>query len=169
MRTNRNGFSLLEIIIYIAVFAFVSVVAVETILLVTSSLGRIRVVRTLNTASSSAMERMTRTIRDAKIINAGSSTFNTSPGVLSLTGSETPAITYRFSVSGGGLVLDAGGVETALTPPGVAVTNLVFRSIANGTVSKAIKIELTIAASNGKATSSENVYNTVILRNSYAP
>lgn len=163
-----RGFSIIEIIVYVAILSFISVTAVETIILMNSSLSQIRTIRILNSASSGTMERMARTIRDAKSVNVGSSIFDSSPGVLSLTGSESSPVVYRFSVSGGGLLLDTGGIQTVLTPPGVMVSNLVFRLITNGSISQAVKVEFTIAASNGRATTTQNFYDTILLRNSYA-
>ena len=163
-----RGFSIIEIVVYIAVLSVISVTAVETIIVMNTSLIQIRTTRTLSNAASGTIERMARTIRDSKFVNVSSSIFDTSPGVLSLTGSGSSPATYRFSVSRGGLLLDTGGSQTVLTPPGVVVTNLVFRLIANSSVSQAIKIEFTIAASNGHATTTQNFYDTVLLRNSYA-
>ena len=164
------GFTLIEIIVYIAILAVVSVLAVNMLLEIQLSLGEIRVTRNLSAAASVAMERMARTIRDAKSVNAGASTFNASPGVLTLTGSETPAQTHRFLVSGGALMADGGSPPSdTLTPSGVLITNLVFRLITPSATSTAVKIEMTIAATSGRATTTQNFYDTVILRNSYAP
>lgn len=164
----RKGFSLIEVVVYIAVLAGISTIAVGSLLRVNAALAQVRAIRSLNGAGTSALERLIRVTRDAKSVNEGSSTFDVSPGALSLTGSESPAVTYGFSVSGGGLLLDTGATQTVLTPPNVAVTNLVFRSITNGTVSRAVKIELSLAVSSHRATTTQNYYSTVILRNSYA-
>lgn len=163
-----RGFTLIEIIVYIVILTVLSAVAVNTILLVQSSLAEIRITRTLSGAAAVAMERMARQARDAKSADIGASTFGVSPGVLSLTGSESPALTHRFSVDGGALKLESGGSPAlTLTPPGVAVTNLSFHFIAAATTSQAVKIELTLAASTGRATTTQNFYGTAVLRNSY--
>ena len=165
---GERGYTLLEIVVYIAIFVFISVSTVQTLILINHSLNQVRAVRALNAAAGIAMERMVRTIRDAASVDTGSSVFGSSPGTLVFIGSESPGIIYTVSVSGGGLKLNSGGTDLILTPPGVIVTNLVFRNIVASTTSQAVKIEMTIAASSGGATTTENLYDTVILRNSYA-
>ncbi len=163
-----KGFTFIEIIVYISVFAVLSVIAVNTLLVVHSSLAEIRATRQLNATAAVAMERIIRTIRDAASVNVPASTFNVSPGVLSLTGSESPALTRQFLMAGTALVADAGAGQTAiLTPPGVAVTNLVFRLIVASSTAQAVRVELTLAASTGRATTTQNFYGTAVLRNSY--
>lgn len=164
----RRGFSLIEVIVYIAILAVLSTFAVNTLLLIHSSLAEIRVTRALNASAAVAVERMIRVIRDGRSVNIGASTFGSSPGVLALTGSESPALTHRFSVSGKALLLESGSNPAVrLTPSGVLVENLVFRLVTASTTSQAIKVELTLAASTGKATTTQNFYGTAVLRNSY--
>lgn len=167
---RRSGFTLVEIIVYIAILGVLSVVAVNTLLLIHRSLADIRVKRMLNETAAVVMERTVRVIRDAKAVNVGASTFDASPGVLSLTGSETPALTYTFFRTSGTLNLVIGSASPeALTPPGVTVTSLIFRHITASTTSHAIRVEVTLAASSGRATTTQNFYDTAVLRNSYAP
>lgn len=166
---RRRGFTLVEILVYIAILAILSVAVVNTLLLVSASLAEIRVTRTLNATAALAMERMIRQIRDAKSVNIGASTFDLSPGVLSFTGSESPALTHRLALAGSTLELESGSnPAVALTPPGVLVTNLVFRLITASTTSQAVKVELSLAASTGRATTTQNFYGTAVLRNSYS-
>lgn len=161
-----RGFSLIETVVYIAILAVISVIAVNTLLLIHSSLAEIRATRVLNAAAAVAMERTIRTIRDAKAVNVSASTLDSSPGLLSLTGSEPTPLTYVFSRDANGALILNG---SALTPPGVMVMNLIFRRIVAGTISEAIKVELTVAASSGRATTTQNFYGTAVLRNSYSP
>lgn len=165
-----RGFSLVEIIIYIAILAVISVGALNTFILTYRLLGEVRLTRMLNASAAIAMERLTRTIRDAQAVNVGASTFDTSPGVLSLTGTETPPLTHRFSVETGSLKLESG-IDPAvyLTPAGVEVTNFVVRHIIGGSATEGVKIELTLDAALGRATESQNFFDTVILRGAYAP
>ena len=164
-----TGFTIIEILVYLAILATLTVIEVNTLLLIQRSLGEIRVTRTLSASASVAMERMIRVIRDAKAVDAGSSTFDVSPGILTLSGSETPANIYRFSVSGGTLKFESSASpETILTPPGVVVEKLLFRMITANSTSQAVKVELTLASSSGRATTTQNFYGTTVLRNSYA-
>lgn len=168
-RDAAAGFTFIEILIYVAVLVAVSALAVQTLLLIHSSLAEIRVRRTLNGTAAVAMERMVRVIRDARSVSIGSSVFNTSPGILEVVGSESPAVSYRFSVTNGTLNLLGGSnpVEP-LTPSGVIVTNLVFRMMSASAISSGVKVELTLAAASRRATTTINFYDSILLRNSYA-
>ncbi len=163
-----KAFTLIEIIVYIAILGALIVVAVNTILTIHSSLGAIRLTRLYSSTEALAMERTIRVIRDAQSVDVAASTFDVSPGVLSLVGSEDPAVTRLLSLSGGALQLkDGAAPDQALTPPGVVVTSLIFRHITGGSVSEAVKVEMTLSASSGRATTTQKVYGTAVLRNSY--
>lgn len=166
----RPGLSLIEIIVYIAILAVLSTIALNTLLLIHSSLAEIRVMRSLNAAAAVAMERTTRTIRDAKAVNISGSTLGASPGLLSLTGSESAPRTYVFSRdAANALTLDSGSGPAALTPTGIAVTKLVFHLIAAGSTTQAVKVELTLSAATRRTVTEQNFFNTAVLRGSYAP
>lgn len=159
---------MIEVVIYVTILSLLTVVAVSAILAVNTYLATIRVVRLLSDTETLAMERVIRTVRDAASVNVGASVFDSSPGTLSLTGSESPPLAHIVSLSGGTLFIQDGTAPAeALTPPGVAVTGLIFGHLTNGTLSEAVKVELTLAASSGKATTTHNVYGTAVLRNSY--
>lgn len=163
----KKGFSPIEVVVYIAILIGLAVVAVNTLVSIQKSLAQIRVARSLSSTEAVAMERVIRVIRDAGQVNDGASVFNSSPGTLSLTGSETPPVAYTVFVNNQVLMLQSGDGTIALTPPGIAVTNLVFRSVTASTTSQAVKVEMTLVASSGRATTSQNVYGTAVLRNSY--
>ncbi len=165
-----RGFSLVEVVVYVAVLAAISAIAVNTLLRIHAALAEIRVTRTLAAAGGLAMERMVRTIRDAAAVDTAASTLGTSPGVLSLTGSETPALIHRWARDGANaLTLDSGAGAVALTPPGVEVSNLIFRFIPAGPSVEAVRVELSVSASSGRRTTTANFFGTAVLRNSYAP
>ena len=166
--TNYRGFSLVEVIVYVAILVVVSTIAVGTLLLIQSSLAEIRVTRSLSSAASLSMERMTRVIRDASATNFGASTFNSSPGVLSISGSETPPEAHRFFVQGFQLIYEHGvSPPVSITPSNVLVTSLIFRSTTTPN-SEGVRIELTLETSSGRATTSQKFYGSAVLRGAYA-
>lgn len=163
-----RGFTLIEIVIYVAILSLLAVVAANAILHINSALAEMRITRNLSSTEALAMERMIRLIRDAQIVNVAASVFDVSPGVLSLTGSEAVPLTHVLSVSGGALMLQSGAAgPIALTPPGITVSSLVFRRIQSGAVSEAVRVELILEAASPRFTSRHTVYGTAILRNSY--
>lgn len=165
---ENGGFTLIELVVYVAILGALAAIAANTLIIAGASLAEIRAERALNAATAVAMERAVRLVRGAEAIDEALSTLGSSPGALALLGPETPPAVSRFAVNSEALLLTVGNQTATLTPPGVAVTELVFRRMAAGTTSEAVRIELTLAASSGRATSTLRSYATVVLRNSYA-
>lgn len=91
-----------------------------------------------------AMMRVIREIRTADNLNAGASTFDASPGVLSLAhddGAKDPTV---FDISGERMRINQGGTGPYyLTNDRVRITNLVFENLSVANRTKTIKITLT--------------------------
>lgn len=167
---KSRGFALVELIIYIAILAIISILVIDIILVMTKSLGTISVVRNINNSAEVALERMTREIRLAKDINVSASNFDAHPSRLALntinplTGDAT---TMEFFLDNDLLMLSkGGGAPKPLSSSRTKVTNLVFRQI-NTPASKSIKIEMEIQGERGNLLKSEKFYNTATLRQSY--
>lgn len=166
-RQDLPGYTFLEVLIYIAILALLTAASVTTLVAMHRALAQIRVTRVLNGASAVALERIIRTIRAAQAVDEIGSVFDATPGVLVLTGAESPPLTHRFFMDGSTLYLTRGSdPPVALTPPGVLVASLIFRATTTP-VSRAIKVEVAVESSSGRATTTQNLYGTVILRNSY--
>lgn len=170
---SRKGFSLVEMLIYAAILAVVSIFIVNSILMITKSFNNYRAWRNVNAAGEAAMERMAREIKLADSINAGTSVFDSNPGRLSLNtidpDTET-ATTIEFYASGNILMVKEGVQSgVVLTPSGVELTNIIFREVAvsTNTKSKAIRIEMEIRSGTGSYQKTARFYDTAILRRSY--
>lgn len=168
---NKKGFTLIELIVYIALVAGVAIIATNTILVLNRTLGTLRLERRLAASAETALRRVSRELNLANDVYA-SSTLNATPGVLSLKSreSETDAAPkdVMFYLSAGALTLRrATSSALAITASGVTVTNLVFREILNAAASKSVKIELTLRAASGNASTTRNYYLTKVLRGSY--
>ena len=162
-RRSGFGFSLIEVVVYVAILAVISVVAVNTLLLIHRALAEIRTTRSLDATAAVAMERMIRTIRDAKSVTSIVGT------TLVLAGSEAAPVTYTFDVDANTLRIDSGSGPVILTPPGVTVSGLAFQKsdLATGGKSEAVKVVLTLQASSGQTVKTQSFYGTAVLRNSY--
>ena len=167
--STRRGFTLVEIIIYIAFFAMLSLLAVEATLVVMKSFHTLRLTQSVNQSATVALERLSREIRNEYDFDVAQSTFGTSPGRLTLKtkdalGANTTMEFYMDATNQ--LRLKDGGVDKgALVTKSVTVTNLVFRSITM-TSSKAIKIEATLQDSRSATTQTVKFYDTIVLRGS---
>ena len=84
----KNGFTLIELVVYVALVALVAVVTTNTVLVLNRSLVTIRIERKLTSSAETSLRRMIREIHLAKGIYA-SSTLGVSPGVLSLESFES--------------------------------------------------------------------------------
>ena len=161
---NRGeGYTLLEMLVYGSLLALMIALIANSFAALARIVIDAKADRAVRSSAEAALERVSREVRLAEAINAGASTLDANPGVLVLTTIDPftgTAQTVTFAVSGGRITVqkDAGLIEH-LTSTGVTVTNLVFRHIANGSVSEAIRTELTIGG--------ENFYSTVVLRRSY--
>lgn len=129
---QREGFSLIEIVVYVAILTVLSALAVNILLAVSTALNSIRVTRSLNHTASVAMERMIREIRQAKDIVESESALGSSPGVLTLDTFAEPGgeatIKRKFSAAGGTLSLQEGSNPSVPLTAGVTITNLIFWS-----------------------------------------
>lgn len=168
---NKKGFTLIELVVYIALVALVAIVTTNTILILNRVLVALRLERRLASSAETSVRRIARELNLATDIYA-SSTLNVSPGILSLKSleSETDASSkdVMIYVSSGALTLRRSTDQpVVLTGSGVTVTNLVFREILNAATSKSVKVELTLRAASGNASTTRNYYLTKVLRGSY--
>lgn len=166
-----RGFTLIELVVYIALLATVSLVVVNSVLILNRALASFRLERRLTTSAETAMGRIARELRLAGDVYA-SSTLGVSPGVLSLVSRESEEDAAMkdvmiYTANNSLMLRRATGSPAVLTGDGVAVMSLVFRQINNGTISKGMKVELTLNASAGSASTTKNYYTTVVLRGSY--
>lgn len=168
-RNFRTGFTLIEMIVYVAILGIITVLAVNSTLEMTKAYVNLRVSRDMNTSATAVLERMTREIRGANDIDLAQSTLGANPGRLTLNtkdavGADT---TVEFYVENGLIKVKEGGVaKGALMTSSTQASSFIVRSLSNAN-SKAVKIDLTVAATRGNVSKTRNFYNTVVLRGSY--
>src|SRR3989344_1999518 len=103
----RSGFSIIEMLIYIAILVLMLAVVMNTIVAVTRSERVIKSLRQIEDSAVLAIERVGREVRGADEIDAGSSTLGSHPGRLVLDGLDDAggARTVEFYLSDGRLLL----------------------------------------------------------------
>lgn len=171
MRYTRKklGFTLVEMIIYVAFFAMLSVLAINATIMVMRSFYTLRITQSISQSATTAMERMSREIRNAYSVDTINSTFTTSPGRLTLlTKDDLGALTtVEFYVTAGNQInMKIGGVDQgSLLTRTVTVTELIYYYIYNAN-SKAIKIEMTLTDNRSGISKTVKYYDTIVLRGS---
>lgn len=158
---TQRGDTILEVIFYISLFAVMSIVVIDAMIMMSKSFKETATYTEL-VQSGAIMERMSREVRDANNITTISGTNL----VLATTDSSGTAKTVEFSLSGTNIVLTENGAVTGnLNSPNISVTALSFSQIttANG---KAVKMSLTLNSKNDTSLP-VTFYDTVVLRGQY--
>lgn len=162
---NNKGFTLAEILVYIAIFTVISVAVINSYVVILSSFSSTRTARDLLESGNTAMERISREIRQAKSIDVTNSV-GTVFQMNSTDSSNNPEV-VKFYVLSGALNLYYNNVlDGNLLGQNISITSLVFRRITT-TQGEAVKIEMTLQDLKSKTLRSENFYDTVILRGEY--
>lgn len=155
---KKNGYSIVEILVYLAIFTSVSILVINLFIVILSSLNNTIVTRKIIESGQISMDRMSREIRQAQSIDISSTSSS-----LVLTGTNT----INFKKENNALNLyKNSSLEGNLLGEDVSVTSLVFRPIST-VESRAVKIEMTVEYSKGSYVRSENFYNTIVLRGGY--
>lgn len=169
VNNKKLGFTLIEMVIYSALLALISILTINAVLSMSRAAGSFRESRNIGLAADSGVERMVRDMRSAALINDAGSSFGANPGVLNIdiVDPDTSASsTVEFYLSGTTLTRRAGGVTQILTAPTIEVTSLVFRKFTTAK-SQAVRVEMTLRSGRGVSQKTENFYDTVVLRGSY--
>ena len=162
---KESGFSLVESIIYLAIFVMLSTLLIDSLLLMSRTYNVTRVNRDLLDSVNVPLERMARDIRGASAVVVGSSTFGTSPGKLTIRNADSSTEAFAL-VSGAIQFTDTSGTTNNLTGSQIVVDSLIFRNISTAQGS-AVKIEITEHSLRSPNAQALSVSDTVALRGSY--
>ena len=167
LRSYTKGFTLVEMLVYISIMTIIFTVIVTTILSFTTSYHRLAALRLLDHSATDALERMTRDIRNSTSIDAINSTFGSSNGVLSLIATQNAvSTTTKFYLASSVLKVNVNSVLIGpLTTTNVVVTSLAFTSLLS-TNTSAVKVDMTLAATDGPLTVTKLYHTTIILKGS---
>jgi hypothetical protein len=160
-----RGFSIIEIIIYLAIFGALSIFIINSFIVSISSFNNISINHSLAEAGVSSVDRVSREIRQAISVDI----FNSTSEVLqlnSLDDSGNP-IVVKIIKEGDLLNLYKNNILVGnILDEDVIVQNLNFRRI-DTTYGEAIKFEISVFANRGKQNKTANFYNSIVLRGSY--
>ncbi|MDP3725922.1 MAG: hypothetical protein Q8R36_01860 [bacterium] len=167
----KGGFGLIEALVYVAIVGLLTVMVVNTALIMNTTSAKARLKRNILGEAGIAIERIVREIRLADSVVVAQSVFTTSPGTLKINtiidaNNNTP-ITKEFYLTDGKLMIKEGdGPARALTER-VEITHLVFRHIIMGEISEAVVLEITAEDKVKKLTETQMFNTTAVLRRSY--
>lgn len=155
-----RGFTLVEMIVYIAVLVLVGVASVSAILSLDDLFARYRAEQLVFRSAHTALERLLHDIREAETVVSASSNAD---GSLSLSG---PSGTVSYATSSDALHVSIDSVDQgALTDAGVTVTELRFYSYSG--VTEFARVEMTLQSSFGSVVVEETFNAGATLRGSY--
>lgn len=144
-KTNKEGFTLIELILYIAIISMILVGFMTFSLDVIYSGEKSEIRQTVQQNAIFSMQKILKEIRTSNDLNIGTSTFDTHPGVLSLskdTAGDDPTI---FDISTGTLQIQQGvNGPYPLTADDLEVINLVFTNLSVTNRTTIIRVELTL-------------------------
>ncbi|PIR58155.1 MAG: hypothetical protein COU71_00175 [Parcubacteria group bacterium CG10_big_fil_rev_8_21_14_0_10_38_31] len=172
LSAGRQGFTLMEMLVYIAILSVIVVLVVSSVLVMSKSLSSIQVSRKINNFAETSIERMIREIRFADSVDNSSSIFGSNPGYLkfnTIDPADDTSTTIEFYQNGTDLMVKEGinNPPEDITPSSLSVTNLTFYDIVVPGVSEAIKIEMEVKGSGIFGDKIERFYNTIVLKRSY--
>lgn len=166
IKNNKKGSSLIETLLYVGLLSIMVASITSGLGILLKTYQKIKVERKIENSAIASMDRIQREIRNANSVNVGSSSFNSSNGILSLEGIDTSGNTtsFRFYLSGGKIYIDENGtVLGPLSSSGVNVSSLLFNYVST-TTSAMVKTTMTLSS----GSSTEHIfYNSAILRGSY--
>jgi len=168
-KSKQKGFSLVEMIIYIAITSLVMIVIVDVILTVSRSNKQSVVYNNVKNSAISSLEKIVRETRSSISIDVGQSVFDSEDGALFLNSKDQNGDpkTIKFYIENDLLVVDVNGARFGpLTTNGTKVSGIIFNLFDTGN-SKAVKIKIGIEGEKNGFTKNEDFYSTVVLRGSY--
>ncbi|MBI2087025.1 MAG: prepilin-type N-terminal cleavage/methylation domain-containing protein [Candidatus Zambryskibacteria bacterium] len=163
---KQRGFSLVEMLIYISILAFMLVVIMNITVSLFRSERTIQSSRSIENSALTILERLVREIRQADSIDALSSVFDISPGALVLNGTDEfgNSRTIEFRLSSEAIVLKENGLDLgALSESNARVTSMVFHRF-SGPDTFGIRAEITIESGTSTYYRTDDFYSSAILR-----
>ncbi|MDP3735642.1 MAG: hypothetical protein Q8R39_04420 [bacterium] len=166
----KLGQTLIELLVYAALVVIIGGIVTTMLVAMQRAIAQTLVARRVQATAAVVLERIVRDARVAHDIDELASTLGVHPGRVTLLVRDEgggPDVAYAFEAVASALEVRRNGVlEGSLTPDTVSVANLVFREVVTP-VSEALRIELTLHAEQGRASSTEKFYVTTVLRDSY--
>lgn len=164
IKKTNSGYSLIETIFYIALFAMLSIVVINSIITMTKSFKEVSIYRENTQGGNTIIERISREIRQAYDVNTIDA-----QGDLKLYSKDDAGTekTIEFVKTNSNIrILENDSYVGDLNSSNIEVVSLNFSQI-NTAKSKAVKVSLTINSNHDIQNRNYDFYDTIVLRGSY--
>jgi hypothetical protein len=164
---RRAGFSLIEMLIYVAIVSATGVFMVGLVISFARTFALASVTDDINESAMASLERVTKEVQAAGGINEAASTFSESGElVLETENVDGTPVSRRFYLDAGRLMLqDDAGTPLALTRDRIDVTTFYLEHLTSPH-SEGVRITLVLEGSRGTITQQES-FRTAALTRSY--
>jgi len=163
-KNTQKAFSLVEMMIYIAILSLVIAALITTANSVINTYGKMKAYEEIAHTGTVALERITREVRRARSVDFFSSVLGVHPGRLVMltqdwSGNTSTAI---VSLSSGRILVQNGGSASPVSTSGVTINNLVFTQYTTPN-SEGVLIEFTVEKTGGGTTLSKQFRTFTVL------
>ena len=165
-RMAPKGFSLIEMVVYIAILVLMLTVVIQVIFSVVRANRVVQAGRNIERSALSSLERMSREVHQAGTIDTSESVFGSALGVLSLDGEDIDGNSraVKFSLSSGQVRLLENGADVgALSVASATVSSLIFTRF-YGTSTEGVRIQMTIESGTSTAYRAETFHTSALIR-----
>ncbi len=161
----RRGFSIIEIIIYLAIFTIMSIVVINSFMVIISSFSSVRMNHDLSDGGSVSMEKISREIRQAKNVDM----INSSNSLLQLNSTDSSGNNMIIKIVKEGNLLNfyRNGNLIGNLLDNNTILNLISFDYITTVNSTGVKIKMTLQENHNQNVKIENFYDAVILRGGY--
>jgi prepilin-type N-terminal cleavage/methylation domain-containing protein len=161
-RHLQKGFTLVEVLVYLAIFVMVTTAATYLLITLNDVVDRYRVNTVLYRSGSSALEHMVVELRQANQFNTAGSVVNTAAtGTLAVINNSTST---TFTKSGDELLLSINSVDYGnIVDDAVEVDGFTVYQY-NTTVGTLVRLKLELTATVGSSTKSMTFYGGSVIR-----
>jgi type II secretory pathway pseudopilin PulG len=168
---KRRGYTLVELLVYIALFSVVSIVVILSVGKLVQVYGRVRIERRVSLAAETAMERIAREVRTARFLDtATGSTLVVRACTDPSDAACASSVVRTFALASNAISFtDSINGTFTLTPADVRVTQLSFVAdpMVSGVRSRAVHITMKIESGTSNYLVQRSFQSFVILRGSY--
>lgn len=147
----NKGFTLIEVLIYMAILGLVVSGFVSFSLSISDSRNKNYVIQEVQANGRLALELISQKILSSNGVNIGLSTFDSDPGILSLSmfnGSKNPTLINLNQDDGILQITEGSDNSIYITSDEVKITNLVFTDLTSTSEKASIRIQITIKYDN---------------------